>query len=544
MRSCAIGSAAQTVILVVSVITLVTAEAFAQSSEADLTVRELQKQLAEMRSQMAAIQNRIATLEAVRGNPETSSSADSVLLHSQTGPPQAVRTRPDETKSVGEQTAFSFKGLTLTPGGFLQSTALVRSRNENADVATSYSAIPLDGSSNANLSELRGTARTSQLSLLIEGSAGETKLRGYVEADFLGAAPTANYVQASSWTPRLRQVWTQIERPSGLTITAGQMWSLLTTNRHGMTNREELRPGGEDGNYVVGFTWTRERAVRVTWNFNDRVWIGFALENPESTYSAAFVPPNVMGLNTSLNAATGVNLLPFLANYSTGQSTTLAPDVVAKIAVEPGWGHFEIKGLSRFFRDRIAATATTSGRTNVAEGYGVGFGALMPFANKRLELSLEGLAGHGIGRYGAGGFPDVTLDPTTGEMRPLRQARMMAGVVYHHGSRLDLYAYAGDEYTGRRAFLSPTGTAAGYGSPLVSYATCTNEVALNTCHGDNRNVYDGTIGYWYRLYGGEFGSIKYGNQVVYVHRDLWSGIGSTPQGSDLVIYSTLRFYLP
>jgi hypothetical protein len=526
MRPCAVRS----VIIVVSVIVLVTTEAVAQSSEPDLTVSELQKQLAEMRSQISALQNRIATLEAVR-DPETS-------------PPQPVRTQPDETKSAGEQTGFSFKGLTLTPGGFLQSTALVRSRNENADVATSYSAIPLNGSSNANLSELRGTARTSQLSLLIQGSAGETKLRGYVETDFLGTAPSANYVQASSWTPRLRQAWIRIERPSGLTISAGQMWSLLTTNRHGMANRDELRPTGEDGSFVVGFTWTRERAVRVTRSFSDRVWIGFALENPESTYSAAYVPPNVMGLNTSPNAATGVNLLPFLANYSNGQSTTLAPDLVAKTAFEPGWGHFEIKGLGRFFRDRIAATATAAGRTNTTVGYGVGFAALMPFANKRLELSVEGLAGQGIGRYGTAGFPDVTLDPTTGEMRPLRQARVMGGLVFHHGSRLDVYGYAGDEFTGRHAFLSPTGTAAGYGSPLVSYESCTNEVALNACRGDNRNIFEGTIGYWFRPYRGEFGRLDYGNQIVYVHRRLWSGLGKTPEGSDVVVYSTLRFYLP
>jgi hypothetical protein len=295
-----------------SILIIVTAEGLAQPSEQDATIRELRNQLEEMRSQMVTMQNRIATLEAAKGIAE-------------------VRSQPDETKTAAEPTAFRFKGLTLTPGGFLNSTALVRARNENADLATSYSAIPLDGSSNANLSELRGTARTSQLSLLIQGSAGNTTLRGYVETDFLGAAPTANYVQASSWTPRLKQVWTQIERPSGLTITAGQMWSLLTTNRQGMANLQELRPGGEEANFVVGFTWTRERAVRVTQNFNNRVWVGVALENPESTYSAAFVPPNVMGLNTSPNAATGVNLLPFLANYSNGQSTTLAPDLVAKL---------------------------------------------------------------------------------------------------------------------------------------------------------------------------------------------------------------------
>jgi hypothetical protein len=420
----------------------------------------------------------------------------------------------------------------------------VRARNENADVATSLSAIPLDGSSNANLSELRGTARNSQLSLMLEGAAGNTKLRGYVETDFLGAAPTSNYVQSSSWTPRLKQVWIQIEQPSGLTITAGQMWSLLTTNRQGMANLQELRPAGEDASFVVGFTWTRERAVRVTQNFNNRVWMGVALENPESTYSAAFVPQNVMGLNTSPNAATGVNLLPFLANYSSGQSTTLAPDVVAKITYEPGWGHFELKALGRLFRDRIAASVTTSGRTNTTEGYGVGFAALMPFASQRLEVSLEGLAGHGIGRYGTAGFPDVTLDPINAEMRPLRQGRVMGGLVYHYGSRLDAFAYAGDEYARRYAALSPTGTAAGYGSPLVSFAGCTNEVALNACHGDNRNIYEWMIGYWYRLYRGDFGRIAYGNQITYMYRSLWSGVGNTPVGRNVVVYSTLRFYLP
>jgi hypothetical protein len=120
----------------------------------------------------------------------------------------------------------------------------------------------------------------------------------------------------------------------------------------------------------------------------------------------------------------------------------------------------------------------------------------------------------------------------------------MAGLIYHHGSRLDVFAYGGDEYTERLAFLSPTGTAAGYGSPLTSYASCTNEVEVNRCHGENRNIYEGTIGYWYRLYEGAFGWIAYGNQVMYVHRGLWSGIGSTPTGRNVVVYSTLRFHLP
>ena len=529
-------------IILVSIFTItVTAEGLAQSSGQEPTTGELQRQLEEMRSQMAKMQNRITELEAARGIA-ANSSADPILPQSQTPPAQLLRSQPD--KANEEPTSIRFKGLTLIPGGFLEGTMLVRTRNENADIANNYSAIPLDGSPNAKLSEFRGTARNSEFSLLVQGTSGTTKLKGYVETDFLGAAPTANYVESNSWTPRLRQLWVQLDRPSGWTITAGQTWSLLTTNQEGIATLTELRPGTEDGQYVVGFTWTRQRAFRVTKDFNNKVWTAFAVEEPETTYSAAFVPANIMGLNTSQNAAAGTNLLPFLANYSNGFSTSLAPDLLAKVAFEPGWGHFEIKALGRFFRDRIASTATTNGHTNISGGYGVGFGALMPFADKKLELSLEGLLGQGIGRYGSSGLPDATLNPTTGELRPLREARIMGGLVYHRSSRLDLYAYAGDEYAGRYAFVSPTGTAAGYGSPLVSYSGCTNEVALNSCSGANRNIYEATGGYWYRLFQGGFGRIEQGNQVVYIHRNLWSGVGAAPEGNDVVAYTSLRFYLP
>jgi hypothetical protein len=120
----------------------------------------------------------------------------------------------------------------------------------------------------------------------------------------------------------------------------------------------------------------------------------------------------------------------------------------------------------------------------------------------------------------------------------------LGGLTHHPSSQLELYAYGGDEYTGRYAFASPEGNAAGYGSPLTDYTRCTNEVALNTCNGANRNIYEGTFGYWYRLYRGEYGRIEFGNQIVYMHRKLWSGIGKTPQGGEKVVYSSIRFYLP
>ncbi|HEX4595370.1 MAG TPA: hypothetical protein VH157_13900, partial [Bryobacteraceae bacterium] len=78
-----------------------------------------------------------------------------------------------------------------------------------------------------------------------------------------------------------------------LEIAGGQMWSLLTTNQQGIATRTELRPTMVDGDYVVGFTWTRERAARVTKKFHNGIWAAFAIEDPETTYSAAFVPSNI-----------------------------------------------------------------------------------------------------------------------------------------------------------------------------------------------------------------------------------------------------------
>ena len=155
---------------------VVTVDGLGQSSNQEPTISELQKQMEEMRSQMAKMQNRIAELEAARGKAATNSSSDPILPPGEPAPVQDLRSQPDEAKNPEEPTEIHYKGLTLTPGGFLEGTMLVRTRNENADIANNYSAIPLNGSPNARLSEFRGTARNSEFSLLVQGPAGDTKL--------------------------------------------------------------------------------------------------------------------------------------------------------------------------------------------------------------------------------------------------------------------------------------------------------------------------------------------------------------------------------
>lgn len=155
-------------LILVSIFTIiVTPEGFAQSAKQEPTIGELQKQMEEMRSQMAQMQNRIAELEAARGIAVTNSSADPVPPRSEAPPAQALQLQANDGRRPEEPTSIRYRGLTLTPGGFLEGTMLVRTHNENADIADNYSAIPLNGSPNAKLSEFRGTARNSEFSLLV-----------------------------------------------------------------------------------------------------------------------------------------------------------------------------------------------------------------------------------------------------------------------------------------------------------------------------------------------------------------------------------------
>jgi hypothetical protein len=422
--------------------------------------------------------------------------------------------------------------------------------------------------------------------MLFEGKLDNVKIGGYYEGDFLSAGTTSNNNQSNSYTFRQRQLWAQDALASGWTITGGQMWSLATEYRSGLTNNKEAIPMTIDAQYTVGFTWERQYGFRVVKDIRDKFWAGFAVEESQTL--------NIGGHNLPAllyqQAGNGGGLYNSTANYS----FNYAPDLIAKVVAEPGFGHYEIFGVGRFFRARAfpndsysPATPSAAGAfTSKTDGGGLGANARFPLFARKLEVGVHGLVGNGIGRYGTTTLPDATAHPD-GTLELLVGGSALGSVEWHALSRLDLYAYYGGEYD-KRAFY-PTGLfntvppklptdpplgqpiIAGYGAPTNIVIGCSMEVvpvsspnggglvlgsALG-CSADNRNIQEGTLGYWFRFYKGLKGTLQQGIQYSYAERHTWQGVGlaanpvtgtpaipGSPKANDNMFWTSFRYYLP
>jgi len=468
--------------------------------------------------------------------------------------------------------SLHFRGIDLTPGGFLAAETVDRQRGIGGDVNTAFASIPFAGQTAGDLSEFNAGARQSRISLLAEGKLSKSTLRGYYEADFLSAGTTSNDNQSNSYTMRERQLWAQAALKSGWTITAGQQWSLATEYKHGLDNLLEAIPLTIDAQYNVGFTWDRQYGFRVVKKLGSKLWIGGSVEEAQTLNLGGHNLPTVV----YQQAGNGSGLYNSTANYS----FNYAPDLVAKIAYEPGFGHYEIFGVGRFFRTRsfpnaqLASGASALGAsTSKAAGGGIGANARVSLFAKKLDLGVHMLAGDGIGRYSSSTLADATAHPD-GSLELLAGGSALGSLEWHASPRLDLYAYYGGEYVKRASypnglFVTTSGPTygqpilVGYGAPNNVVSGCSTEVlpvasangggyvpgSATNCAADNRNIQEGTFGYWFRFYKGSHGTLQQGLQYSYAERHAWQGIGLnglgfSPKAMDNMFFTSFRYYLP
>ncbi len=430
---------------------------------------------------------------------------------------------------MGSPLAIHYKGVTITPGGFLAAETVWRQRATGGDINTPFNAIPFGGANQSNLSEFFASGRQSRVSMLVEGKLKSAKVSGYVEADFLSAGTTSNNNESNSYTLRQRQVWGQAALNSGWTFTGGQQWSLVTETKKGMDNRTEALPMTIDPQYNVGFSWARQYGFRVVKNWENKYWAGFSVENPQTTLTQHGAAGNFL-VGTAGN---GGGLYNPLANYSFNS----APDLIFKAAAEPGFGHYEVFGILSQFRDRVfpcettATTATCGGLTGPTAalahndsrtGGGIGANARWSVDKKHVDIGIHALAGDGVGRYGSSGLPDVTVRPD-GTLALIRSYQSL-GTLEWHSPKLDLYGNAGGEYGARTWYLNSSGKDVGYGAPGFSNAGCATEPipgsggftpgSLSNCTGDTKRLLEGTLGFWYRVYSGSKGKVQFGAAIL------------------------------
>jgi hypothetical protein len=439
---------------------------------------------------------------------------------------------------------FMVGGVRVTLGGFIEAAGIFRSRNEVADIASSFNTgIPLPNSPLYHENEYRQSARQSRFSLMAQDNPDPvTSLTALFEGDLIGAAPTANSNESNSYNPRVRHAFAVYDRSDwGMYFLGGQTWSLATMDKTGigyMLSSYDI-PSQIDAQYVPGFVWTRTAQFRVAKSFdNNAFWLAASVENPQTVYYAG---PNG-GFPTSLGTVNDTNPGGSAFASTTNYSTEVAPDVLVKAAADPGWGHYEIFGISRFLHDRISQEpghGTSESKTVLAGG--VGGGMILPLVPKYLDFQANVLAGRGIGRYGSSQLQDSVIGPD-GTPDPMSEVIGMVGLIGHPASTVDLYAYAGTEQIGRKYF-NYDGKAYGYGNPLYDNASCETELGPSSgCVANTEGIVQGTVGAWWRFEHGAYGTMQIGPQYSYTHRSIYSGVGPTPKTDENMVFLSFRYY--
>ncbi|HWZ12022.1 MAG TPA: hypothetical protein VNX22_02660, partial [Acidobacteriaceae bacterium] len=260
-----------------------------QLTEKDTQIQQLQQATAAAQATAQQTQAQLQVqAEQASASTQAVTSLESSVADLKTNATSLVSTVQEDqqkvTKAIENPEVLHYKGITLSPAGsFIAAETVWRQRAIGGDVNTQFAGDPLENTEQAKLSEFYGSGRQSRIAMLAEGKTPNYTMRGYYEADFLSAGVTSNNNQSNSYTLRQRQIWAQAELKSGWTLTGGQMWSLATETRQGLTNRTEALPQTIDAQYSAGFTWERQYGFRVVKQFDTHhVWLGASIENPQT----------------------------------------------------------------------------------------------------------------------------------------------------------------------------------------------------------------------------------------------------------------------
>ncbi len=515
-------------------------------------LQSLQAQVTETKRQAQAAQQQAARQQAALPAPQSTAAL--------TAPAGAYNAAPQGSPTFTKAPAWLGGVQISLAGSFIALEGAARQHNEVADGASDppfgNPGIPLQNSPLWHENEFRMSAQQSRIALRASGDIDPTHhLKGYYEMDFLGASTDANNRESNSFTPRIRQAFFEYADESyHFHFDAGQMWSLATANRITALPQTENVPLTIDAQYVAGFNWLRNPEIRFVGDWNQIAWFAFAVDQPQGVLPGSGSGVTPLAPPTSVTAPPPAN--QFITNVNntcqgsshldntTSCTNDIAPDLIEKVAVDPGWGHFEAVGLQRWFADEVSPGTGVLGTVNwsqhVTMGWGVGGSALLPVIPKYLDLQGSVLTGQGIGRYSSSQLPDVIVGPT-GSLIALQQTSFLVGAVAHPWSGTDIYAYYGQDQQNAN-FWTVNGTQGGWGNPHYVNNTCAIEqlapagnappynastfaslTSATACAFNVQRVQEFTIGFWQDAYKGDLGRVRVGAEYEYVKLTAFAG---------------------
>ncbi len=528
---------------------LVSAPAFADDAQLQQQINTMQRQLQVMQDQLAETKRQAKAAAQQAQETHAAQQQQAQNVQGANIPPNLYNAdMPIPTKSGPSW----FDSIHVSMAGtFIAMEGAYRQRNEISSGASDppFGTIPLANSPLYNENELRFSAQQSRIALKASGDISPTQhVKGYFEMDFLGAAVTANSRESNSYTPRIRQAYFAYDNDSwGGHFSAGQMWSLATQNKVGILNGTENTPLTIDAQYVVGFDWKRQPAIRFVEDVGKVGWFAVAVEAPQTGFAGngngptftpnnGFVVPPGLAVNPN-NACNASGLL----NSTTQCSQNVAPDIIEKVALDPGWGHYEAFGLQRWFADQVSPVPSLPAGSNnwgqrVTFGWGVGGNVLLPVVPKWIDLQGSVLYGQGIGTYGSSQLTDAVIG-SNGSLQPITALHFLVGAVVHPFGGTDVYAYYGQEQTQANAWTAGAGAAAvqgGWGNANFAEACAFTPAAASggsfgfngssgNCAGNVQRVQEFTVGFWQDIYKGDLGRARVGLQYEYVQQKIFSG---------------------
>ncbi len=306
-----------------------------------------------------------AMVEQLKQTVQTLEQKMAVMQENQTAADKAIQ---DVANQESKSNLLLPENTTMKLYGYAKLDAMWTDSDGGGKFAYTPSAVYLDSEEDAHPDNaFLMHARQTRLGFATSTDTPYGKFNTKIEGDFYGAG--GNEVYSNSWGFRLRRAYGQLGN-----FLIGQEWSTFVDLA---AYPETIDFGG-----AVGSLFIRQSMIRYTQGFEGGSF-QFAIENPESNFES-------MGTTIA-------------------SSNETLPDVIARVNIDPGFGHYSVVGMLRqmSYDDGI--------NDDDQLGYALSLNAVVPVYGKD-NIHFEANYGTALGRYLTAGFQDAFVDPVTGDI--------------------------------------------------------------------------------------------------------------------------------